>query len=154
VAINNLTAAAGLNALNATLTQALERDLSLRYSAAIRRSLFMEAKKTNSFQILARELIEGPMASISPSLRRRVLLHAARSAAVRGELQEAERFLADARALPGEDTDAPAMARLAEARGEVDAAIRLLRDRQDADSRSTLFNILYRARGDAAALAF
>ena len=60
----------------------------------------------------------------------------------------------EARALPGEDTDAPAMARLAEARGEVDEAIRLLRDRQDADSRSTLFNILYRARGDAAPLAF
>jgi nucleoside phosphorylase len=154
VAIDNLAAAAGLNALNATLTQALEREFSLRYSAAIRRSLFVEAKKTNSFPLLARELIEGPMASISPSLRRRVLLHAARSAAVRGELQEAQRFLAEALALPGEDTDAPAKARLAEARGEVDEAIRGLRDRQDADSRSTLFNILYRARGDAAALAF
>jgi tetratricopeptide (TPR) repeat protein len=152
--LDNLAAAAGFNALNATLTQALERDLSLRYGAAIRRSLFVEAKKTNSFQLLARELIEGPMASISPSLRRRVFLHAARSAAVRGELQEAQRFLTEALALPGEDTDAPAMARLAEARGEVDEAIRLLRDRQDADSRSTLFNILYRARGDAAALAF
>jgi nucleoside phosphorylase len=153
VAMDNL-AAAGFNALNATLAQALERDLSLRYTAAIRRSLFVESKNTNSFQLLARELVEGPMASISPSLRRRVFLHAARSAAVKGELQEAQRFLAEALALPGEDTDAPAMARLAEAHGEVDEAIRLLRDRQDADSRSTLFNILYRARGDAAALAF
>jgi hypothetical protein len=153
-AVDRLAAAAGLNVLNATLAQALERDFSLRYSAAVRGSLFEEARKTNSFQLLARELIEGPAVAISSGLRRKVLLHAARSTAVRGEIQDAERFLASALTLSGDDPEAPALARLAQARGQVDEAIRLLRDRQDADSRSTLFNILYRARGDDAALEF
>ncbi len=39
--------------------------------------------------------------------------------------------LAAAEALPGDETDVPARARLAEASRNVDAAIQLLRDRKD-----------------------
>jgi tetratricopeptide (TPR) repeat protein len=148
------TVSTGLNSFQEGITQALERDLSLRYCATIQRSLFPEANRANSFKLLAREVLEGPFTAISAGLRRQVFLRAARSTALRGELDEAQRFLRAALALPGNDTDVPAKARLAEASGDVDGAIQILRDQKDADSRSTLFHILVSHRGEAAGLAF
>lgn len=143
-----------VNALQAGFTAALERDLEHRYNKVLHRSLFPEVSKIDGFHLLAKEVLEGEFFSVSEALHRRIFLRAARSTALRGELDEAERFLAAATALVGLDTDLPARARLAEGRGDVDGAIRLLRDAKDADARSTLFNILTRHRGDAAALAW
>ena len=144
----------GLNAFQEGITQALERDLSLRYLTAVQRSFFPEDNRTNSFKLLATELLAGPLAAVSSHLRRKILLRATRSTAIRGELEEARRFFAAATKLSGDEVDAPARARLAEASGDIDGAIQLLRDQEDADSRSTLFHILVRNRGEAAGLAF
>jgi hypothetical protein len=146
--------AANFEALQGSITEAVERDFASRYALAVRRSLFPEAIKSDSFQALARELLDTQHTKVSAPLRRRILFRAARSSALRGELDEAQRFLSAGVALQGEDSDAPARARLAEARGELDAAIQLLRDQNDVDSRSTLFTILTHHRGDDAGLAF
>jgi hypothetical protein len=145
---------ANLEALQDSIAEAVERDFAFRYTAAMRRSLLPEAIKSDALQVLARELIDGPQTKVFASLRRRILFRAARSSALRGELSDAERFLAAGLPFHGEDSDAPARAQLAEARGELDAAMQLLRDQDDADSRSTLFTILAHHRGDDAALAF
>src|SRR5680860_1862841 len=136
------------------LAQAAERDLATRFAVAVKRSLFPETGRSDEFQPLAEALVEGQYAEVSSELRRRILLRAARSASVRKDLQQAETFLSRAQALPGDEPDAVARARMAEASGNVDDAIKLVRDRTDADSRSTLLNILFRARGAEAALAW
>src|SRR5262249_37585747 len=118
---------ASLEALQDAIAEAVERDFVSRYTAAMRRSLFPEAIKSDAVQVLARELIDGPQTKVSTSVRRRILSRAARSSALRGELSDAERFLAAGLPLQGEDSDAPARARLAEARGKLDAAMQLLR---------------------------
>jgi hypothetical protein len=58
------------------------------------------------------------------------------------------------RRLSGGDSDLPVRARIAEAKGDVEFAISLLRDEKDADSRSTLLDILFRRRDRDAALAW
>ena len=65
---------------------------------------------------------------------------------------EAEEFLAAGVTLPGSEAELPARARVAEARGDSDGAIRALRDEKDADSRSVLISMIARHKGDAAAL--
>lgn len=136
----------------ASIAQALERDLSMRYESAVRRSLTPEAGKIDEFQALADNALEQQYSAVSPALRRRVLLRAARSAAVRGSVARAEALLEAAEYLIGEDSDVPARARIAEAQGDINAALAILRDCLNPDCRSTLFNVLFRARGHDAAL--
>ena len=88
-------------------------------------------------------------ARVAPALRRRIFLRAARSAAVRGTMEKAEQFLQAAQALQGPESDVLARARILEKRGNVDGALLLLRDEADADSLSTMLNIITRARGQA-----
>jgi hypothetical protein len=133
-------------------TQAMERDLKGRYEAALQRSLFPEYGKLDEFQDLADAASGQQYASVSASLRRRVLLRASRSASARGFVERGKSLLQLAQALSGEDSDLPARARIAEAESDVQEAIVILRDQIDADSRSTLLNILFRARGTEAAL--
>ena len=135
----------------AGLTDALERDFSLRHRRAIERSFFPEVK-TDEFYPLAQTILDGNANAISPTLRRRILLRAARSTAVRNNPAMSERLLAAARPLEAPDPLGPAEARLAEAKGDPDSAIRILRDVRDDDSRSTLLNVLVRAKGDDKAL--
>jgi hypothetical protein len=52
-----------------------------------------------------------------------------------------------ARTLQGPDSDAPAQARLAAARGDIDGAIRVLKDETDKECRSTLLSIIVMAHG-------
>jgi hypothetical protein len=137
-----------------SITQALERDLKGRYEAALQRSLFPENGKLDEFQNLADAASGQQYAAVSASLRRRVLLRASRSASVRGFVERAKSLLQLAEALSGVDSDLPACARIAEAESDVQSAIAILRDQTDADSRSTLLNILFRARGTEAALAW
>lgn len=136
----------------AELAEAVERDYAQRYRRAIQRSLFPEAQKNDEFYPLAQPILAGTAAAVSPALRRRILLRAARSTALRKNLDLSQRFLDAAAALSGPDSDLPARARLLEARGETDAAILLLRDAKDADARSTLLTVIARAKGEAAAL--
>jgi hypothetical protein len=137
VVIENLTFyEAGI--FQAGLVDALERDFSQRYRRALHRSFFPEIK-ADEFYSLAQVILEGDRSTISASLRRRILLQAARSSAVRHKLELLECLLAAAILLEGPDSDLPAKARLSEARGQPDEAIQLLRDEHDPDSRSTLF---------------
>ncbi len=137
---------------DAAVTQALERDLSGRYEAALQRSFFTETAPIDEFQNLADSALDKQYSGVSESLRRRVLLRASRSATVRKLPERGKVLLSEAQKLAGEDSDIPARARIAEASGDVQGAIALLRDLTDADGRSTLFNILYHARGADAAL--
>jgi len=133
---------------------ALERDFLSRYRQAQQRSFFPEVKKQDQFQTLARQILDGNLVVLSDELRRRILLRAVRSAALKKDLPAAESYMTAAAALKGPDTDLPARARLAEARGEIDTAIQILRDGVDPDSRSTLLSIIARQRGNDAALAW
>jgi hypothetical protein len=134
--------------------EALERDFAARYRRAQQRSVFPENASTDLFQPLAREILDGQLTVLSPELRRRILLHAARSASLRHKRADADRFFEAARPLRGPDSDLPTRARIAEAQGDINGAIQILRDATDADSRSVLFTILVRAKGDDAALAW
>lgn len=133
---------------------ALERDFSSRYRQALQRSFFAELQKQDQFQPLARQILDGNLVSLPEDLRRRILLRAARAAAVKNDLPVAERFMGAAAELTGTDTALPAQARLAEARGDSDTAIQILRDAADPDSRATLLSIIAKARGHDAALAW
>jgi pimeloyl-ACP methyl ester carboxylesterase len=135
------------------VADALERDFSSRFDRAVKRSLYPEIK-VNEFTALAHDVMQGTGIAISAELRRRILLRASRLAAARKEPDEAERLLDAAARLSGPDEDTPARARLASARGKFDDAIQLLRDRTDADSRSTLLSILATARGEEDALSW
>jgi hypothetical protein len=136
----------------AGLADAVERDYAQRYRRAMQRSLFPEAQKNDEFYPLAQPILDGAAAAVSPALRRRILLRAARSTALRGNLDLSQRFFDAAIVLPGPDSDVPARARLLEARSESDAAILVLRDAKDADARSTLLTVIARVKGEATAL--
>jgi len=137
------------SAPGASTVEALGRDLERRLIIAERSLGFMETwtPELDPFAALAREALEPN--SAPEAVRRRVLLRATRSAALRGALTEAEEFFATAEALDGPADAEPARARLLQARGETDEAIRLLRDRTDPDSASTLLDILRLQKGDA-----
>jgi hypothetical protein len=134
------------------LAEALERDLAARYDRAMRRSFFPEAMATDEYASVADVACEPPYAAVKTALRRTIILRAARSAAVRKSIQKAEELLAVAQTLAGGESDRLARARILEARGDVDGALVLIRDQKDADSRSTLLNMLFRHRGPDAAL--
>ena len=137
---------------NAGLAAALERDLAARYDRAMRRSFFNEAMAADEYLSVAEVACEPSYVTVAPALRRAILLRAARSAAVRGMLEKAEEILHIAQTLPGGESDRLARARILEKRGDIDGALVLIRDREDADSRSTLLNLILRHRGPDAAL--
>jgi hypothetical protein len=130
---------------------ALERDIENRLQEAVDRSPFPELKDQDELANLAEELLARG-ASLSPLLRRRVLIRAARSAALRKRADDAERFVTEAKKLPGSDSVEPALSLLIEARGDFEGALRLLRDRRDPESISTMIGVLARAKGDEHAL--
>jgi hypothetical protein len=152
------TAGAGgppsVDALAPSLEQALERDFAQRYARAMQRSMFPEAARTDPFRNLAKEIRDGHVTSLSQDLRRAILLRASRSASLFKQRQEAEDYLKATLSLTGSASELPARARIAEADGDIDNAIKILRDHNDADSRSVLLNILSRHKGDDAALAW
>jgi hypothetical protein len=131
--------------------EAIERDLASRFSRALRRCFFPETAQVDEYVSVADIACEPEYAAVSSELRRRILLRAARSAAVRGTTKKAQELLALAQSLKGQDSDLLARARLLE-RTDVDGALSLIRDETDADSRSTVFNMLVRHRTAADAL--
>jgi hypothetical protein len=137
---------------NPSIAQAMERDLSGRYEVALQRSLFPESAIRDEFQNLADAASETQYAAVPAALRRRVLLRASRSASARGFVERGKSLLSLAQGLSGPDSEIPARARIAEAEGDASGAIGILRDQNDADSRSTLLSVLLRSRGPAEAL--
>ena len=142
----------GAHTLRSGLAEALERDFQRRHAQAMQRSMFPEFLKTDLLRNLANEARDGGAATLSTGLRRTIFLRAARSRALRNDVREAEEFLAVGVTLPGSEAELPARARVAEARGDSDGAIRALRDEKDADCRSVLISVIARHKGDAAAL--
>ena len=139
------------NFLDDRLTEALDRDFASRYERTLQRSVFPELSKTDELAQLATEILDAKGIALSSNLRRTILLRASRSAAVRGNLQDASRFLAAGQSLSGSDSDAVARARLAVAEGRLNEAIQILRDLADPKSRAVLFSILGKERsGDEA----
>ena len=134
------------------LAEALERDFQRRYSQAMQRSMFPELLKTDLLRNLANELREGAAMAPSAELRRTIFLRAARSRALRNNVEEAEEFIALGAALPGSARELAARARIMEARGDIEGAIRALRDETDADCRSVLLSIIAKHKGDDASL--
>jgi hypothetical protein len=134
------------------LAEALERDFQRRYTQAMQRSMFPELAKTDLLRNLANEVCVTAAAAPSAGLRRTIFLRAARSRALRNDVREAEAFLAAGVALPGSELELTARARVMEARGDTEGAIRALRDQKDADCRSVLLSIIAKRKGDGAAL--
>lgn len=99
------------NILDDRLAEALDRDFASRYERALQRSVFPELNKTDELAQLATEILDTKGVALSSNLRRTILLRASRSAAVRGNLQDAARFLAVGQSLSGSDSDASARAR-------------------------------------------
>jgi hypothetical protein len=140
--------------LQPAVSQALERDFAHRYRIAMQRGFFPEAMKTDQFHGLAQEIIDADPAHLSPALRRTILLRAARSAAVRKDIPLAEQYFNAALESNAPVSQVPAQARIAEARGNIEGAIQILRDSDDAEARSVLLHILFAHRGDDAALGW
>jgi hypothetical protein len=132
--------------------EALERDLAQRYHIAQQRSAFPEVGNSDPFRPLAEEVLKKGIATMSSALARRILLRASRVAAITQRLDDARQLLKTAERLEGPDSSAPAHARIAEASGQVAAAIQLLRDESDPDARSMLLDLLTSDQGDARAL--
>jgi len=137
---------------SAPLRPVLERDLSNRFEDAFHRAPFPEASQSNPYGVLAAQILSDYGDNISQPLRRKILLRASRFAALRKRVDEAERFLSQAVALEGPDPQEPAQALLKEARGDPAAAMRLVRDRRDAESISVMMGVMARNAGDQAAL--
>jgi hypothetical protein len=137
--------------LDSVTRDALEQSLELRFKRALSRSTFPEVNSRDEFREIARQIVDSRM-RVSAQLRRRVLLRATRTAAVCGRLDEAREFFSEAIAIEGADLDLPARARLAQAQGDSDAAIRIVRDEEDPDCRSVLLSLLLKAQGPSAAI--
>ncbi len=134
------------------LADALERDFQRRYAQAMRRSIFPELLKNDLFRNLANEVREENALTLSAGLRRAIFLRTARGRALRNDVAQAEEYFAAALALPGSEGELAARARITEARGDSEGAIRVLRDEKDADCRSVLLDIIAKHKGDAGAL--
>jgi hypothetical protein len=143
-----------VDTLHPGLAEALERDFQRRYAQAMQRSMFPEFQKIDLLRNLANEIRSVSPPTLSAELRRKIFLRAARSTALRKAVQEAEEFLAAGLALSGSEKELPARARVAEARGDSERAIRMLRDENDSDSQSVLLGLIAQQKGDAAALAW
>ncbi|NOJ41056.1 HTH domain-containing protein [Bradyrhizobium australiense] len=138
--------------LDDRLTEALDRDFGARYERALQRSVFPELRKRDELAQLATEVLDTK--GVSPNLRRTILFRAARSASIRGNLDEARRFLSEGQKLSGSESDELARARVAVAEGRINEVIQILRDRTDAESRSVLFSIIANERDEDDALTW
>lgn len=140
--------------LGETATQhmeALERDVAARFKEAIDRGPFPEFGERNLFAPLAQQVLEEYRDILPQSVRRDILLRAARRAAILKHLDEAERLFAAAQPL-GAGEGAAVEALIVEGRGDAEAALRKVRDLRDMESIATMLGILSRKSGGDAAL--
>lgn len=128
--------------------QALERDLEVRLKFAIARAVFPEVRDRDELLPLAEEALSNAARFLRQQLRRDVLIRGARTAAQNKRIGDAEKFLVAAERLTGPGSTEGARALILEAQGQTDEALKLIRDRRDADSTSTFIGILSRTKGD------
>jgi hypothetical protein len=104
---------------------------------------------------LAQRIATGDLWRAEPSMRAKALYWAARLHALQATTIPTTRsYLEQLRQIdPGHDTRV-IDALILETQGDVDTALRILRDDDTHDGRAALFAVLSRARGDAAALAW
>jgi hypothetical protein len=145
---------ADVEPISPDVAASLERDLAARYRRAMRQMLFIDFAGIDLFAGIAETALSVSYAGISPTLKRRVLLRASRSAAVKGEVERAEDLLKRAARFPGEDSGLLARARIAQAKGETDTALQLVRDETSSDARSVFVSILSNAGREEEALAW
>lgn len=138
--------------LDSSLAEALERDLIARYDRAMRRSFFPETLESDEFVTIASAALDPSYVATSSALRRRILLRAARSAAVKGALDKAQELLRAAQGLAGPDSDHLARVRILEKEGYIQGANAILGEHEDSDSRSTKLNLILRHEGPKKAL--
>lgn len=134
------------------LAEALERDVAARFQEAIDQGPFPEVNERNLFAPLAQQVLEEYRGKLSPELSRAILIRAARRAAILKHVDDADRFLAAAGAIRAGESTLVAEALVAEARGSIDTALRMLRDQHDPLSIATTLGILLRQKGGDAAL--
>lgn len=139
---------------NPRLAEALERDVAARFQEAVKRAPFPEVSDRNLFAPLALQVLEEYRGKISSDLARAIWVRAARRAAVLKHVQEAGRFLDAARELSARASTRTAEALIEEVRGNVEAAVRMLRDERDPESIATVLGILLRQQGVDAAFAW
>lgn len=131
---------------------ALERDLVNRFEVATQQQLFPDNPAPDAFTILGREVSASSYAQVPSPLKRKILLGAARNAALRDNRSDAQTFLALAQSLHGDSSDLPAIARLAETDGNIDEALRVLRDQSDGQCITVFISLLNNHRGPRALL--
>lgn len=136
------------------LAAPLARDLAERYRRTMRQMLFTEHAGKDLFANLADTALSAEYAHVDPALRRRIVLRAARSAAVNKDVERAEALVVHARRVAGDDTDRLARARILQARGDIDGAIQLVRDETSSDARSVVLSLLSGAGRDEDAFAW
>ncbi len=134
------------------ILEALQRDLAQRFKQANQRSYFPEVKGISELTTLAREVLDNKFDEISPTLRREILLRAARASALHKMADDAKMFLDAAVKLNCPPSELAASARVVAVSGDPDQAIRMLRDEKDADNRSTLLTLIAQYKGDDTAL--
>ena len=132
-------------------TEALERDVATRFKEALDQGPFPEFGERNLLAPLAQQMLEEYREVLPKSLRRTILLRAARRAAILKHLDAADRFFAAAQGL-GTGEDAAVEALIVEGRGDGEAAVRRVRDLRDMESIATMLGILTRERGGDVAL--
>ena len=147
---------ARLSALTDPLTQKAHTDhaeqelakiLSLRAFDPIR-------ARRNSQELLAR-VSDGDLVAVNDPIKTKIRYWTARLCAADAETLDVARQLRhELRQTDPEEDISIVDALLAESDGEIDDALRLLRDRDDPDSRTALFGLLIRSGGEAKALAW
>jgi|CXWL01.1.fsa_nt_gi tetratricopeptide (TPR) repeat protein len=127
------------------LTPMLESDLSMRYQRALARALFPDFIEHDEYAELARLALDPAYDKVDAPLRGQIIRQASRRAAVLKQIEHAKDFLAKAQALaPDPSRDALPLARIAEASGDIDGALKLARDDATQDGRSVVLSVLAR----------
>ncbi|HWB53170.1 MAG TPA: hypothetical protein VG722_03225, partial [Tepidisphaeraceae bacterium] len=79
-------------ALDTVISEAVQHEVETRFAFVIRRMTFPEAYRTNGAWPLALEILEGIYGDLPDDLARRVLFKGARTAAIRGNISDAEKL--------------------------------------------------------------
>lgn len=130
------------------------RDARSRLDLILRRRASIGAGALDEMANLLRALdVDGEFVDAPASLRTEALDWLARISASLGQLPKAEAAMAELAKL-NQMPSPPARAWVEAARGNVDDALRLLANIDDADCRSSIFGILRAKKGDEAAIAY
>lgn len=129
-----------------------DRELQRRLSRGLRRRGFGESDWTKESAQLAHSVMDGELSQASVSLRADVLRRAARANADGKTIEKAKRYYEAFQALTSNEVDRIYVALVADAEGDSDRALRLLRQENSKDARAVIFNILLHVKDTNQAL--